>query len=72
MLVIQNHSKQGRTLNEVLTSLAGDFFIVTKKVVVNRDELLEFVNEARAKNMNDFNIAANIKHESTFLTTYLR
>jgi hypothetical protein len=71
-MLVLNHNKQGRTLNEVLASLAGDFFIVTKKVKVNRDELLEFVNEARAKNMNDFNIASIVKHESGFLTTYLR
>lgn len=73
MLVQANlNQKVNRSLDEVLASLTGDFFIVTKKAVVGKEEVKAFVNEARAKRMNDFNIATLIKAESGFLSSYLK
>lgn len=73
MILTQENSKVRLTLNDVITHLTGDFFIVTKKKVANKDEVFEFVAEARAKKMNDFNIAMLIKHnELGFLTTALK
>lgn len=73
MLLVQSTKTSNRTLNDVLASLTGNFFIVTRKQFVDREKVIEFVNEARQKNMNDFNIAGLIKHEELgFLTRALK
>lgn len=72
MLVIPSHKSEGRTLNEVLALLTGDFFIVTKKVTVDKEQVLQFVEQARAKSMNDFNIAQLVKHDTGLLVSYLK
>jgi len=43
------------------------FYIVTKKKEVTVEEAINFVQEARNKNMNDFNIANLIKSNDRFV-----
>lgn len=63
---------QTKTLDEILATLSGVFYIKTTKQVANNAEIMEFVNKARSKNVPDFNIANLIKFENQDLVTFLR
>ena len=65
-------NRGNRTLDEVITSLTGYFFITTKKAEVDADALKVFVGEARNKNMNDFNIARLVTFDGKPLTALMK
>ena len=74
LLINQQHKQQREklTLEQLLGQLGDTFYLVTRKQQVTKEECISFVNEARQKNMNDFNIAALIKSEQGFLSALMK
>ncbi len=73
LLIEQQQQKvqERKTLEQLLRELGGMFYIVTRKQEVTVDEALSFVNDARNKSMNDFNIAGLIRSEQGFVSALM-
>lgn len=57
-MLITSQVQTRKTLDQLFNELAGNvFYIVTQRKVVTVDEARMFVDQARAKSLNDFNIA---------------
>lgn len=57
-MLITSQVQTRKTLDQLFNELAGNvFYIVTQRKVVTVEEARMFVDQARAKSLNDFNIA---------------
>lgn len=68
-MVLQSNTKD---LTKVLREIGGSFFVVTTKQTLDTQQAIDFVEKAREKRMNDFNIANLIRSEQGFVSNFLR